>query len=94
MTPEQNARVREILRVASDLPAGQRSTYLDETCGGDADLRVLLQSLLPADRETDLIVGPIERLPRIETSTLTMKDAGRTPKPSGQMIENYRGQLL
>src|SRR5208282_5959750 len=58
MTPERHARVQEIFEAAVDLPPDQRRLYLDDRCGGDADLRARVLGLLDADQTADLNLLP------------------------------------
>jgi len=51
-TDERWQRADEILDAALDLPLGERSTFLDRSSGGDAELRALVERLL-AGAETD-----------------------------------------
>ena len=75
-TPAQHwERVRRILSSAFELAAGERSTYLDQACSGDAALRAEVDSLLAAsaraaflDRPAGLPAGNAE----VE-ATLTME---------------------
>jgi serine/threonine protein kinase/dipeptidyl aminopeptidase/acylaminoacyl peptidase len=46
MTPERWQKVQEILAEAAEIEAGKRSTFLDEACRGDAELRREVESLL------------------------------------------------
>jgi hypothetical protein len=39
-------RVKDIFAVAAELPASQRSAYLDQACQGDAELRSAVSELL------------------------------------------------
>ncbi|MGD8396679.1 MAG: serine/threonine-protein kinase, partial [Candidatus Eiseniibacteriota bacterium] len=50
------ARLKDVVVAAIDLPASQRSAYLDEACGDDGDLRARAASMLRlAGPETDLL---------------------------------------
>ena len=46
MTPDRWQRVQEVLAEAADLDAFSRSSFLDETCRGDPELRKEVESLL------------------------------------------------
>ncbi len=49
MSPERSERIREIFAKASNLAGAERTAYLDEACGDDADLRNEVESLLEHD---------------------------------------------
>jgi eukaryotic-like serine/threonine-protein kinase len=51
MTPERWAQVGGIYHDALELDAGERAAFLDRVCGGDAELRREVESLLAADAE-------------------------------------------
>lgn len=46
-------RIKELYAAAGELRGGARGAYLDEACGGDADLRAQLEELLTADEQAD-----------------------------------------
>ncbi len=47
-----------ILEAVFELPAGERDAFLDRTCGGDADLRREVDSLLAHDRADGFLAAP------------------------------------
>ncbi len=49
MTRERWQHVRKVLEQALETDAQERARYLDEACGGDAELRAEVESLLEAD---------------------------------------------
>lgn len=60
MTPEKWDKVSELFHAASELPADERSTFLDRECGEDASLRTEVDSLLAAGSEAgNFISSPI-----------------------------------
>jgi serine/threonine protein kinase/CHASE2 domain-containing sensor protein len=63
MTPQRHSRLQEIFEVAINLAEPQRSSYLDQACAGDPDLRDRLIQLLNADDETASMAGPIPAAP-------------------------------
>lgn len=65
MTPERWRRVKEIFSAASELDPVAAGTCLDEACGGDAELRAEVESLLGAHTAEEAIVDrpAAERLP-------------------------------
>ena len=59
MTPEEWRAIKEILDGALELPAAERSAYLDLHCGGDLDRRRKVESLIEADdRAWSLMEAP------------------------------------
>lgn len=69
MTPERWAEVSRLFEAAAALPPEERQAFLDEACGGDADLGAEVASLLAADERApafleqgavDLVAGELE----------------------------------
>ncbi len=65
MAAERWQRVEEIFRAAIELPAEQQAPFLDDSCGGDADLRQTVERLLNCDRQAgefleEALLGGIE----------------------------------
>lgn len=59
MTPEQWLQVREVFHAAIDLPAEQRSVYLDRVCAHEPTLRSEVDSLLNSHEDAgDLLETP------------------------------------
>src|SRR5262249_26321805 len=50
MTPERWCKVGELFHQAMDVPANERMGWVDRVCGGDAELRMELCSLLESDQ--------------------------------------------
>ena len=48
MTPERHARIGDVFHAVREAPPGRRASLLDEACGGDADLRREVESLIAA----------------------------------------------
>jgi eukaryotic-like serine/threonine-protein kinase len=59
MTRERWQHIREILGQALETDDRERTRYLDEACGGDAELRAEVESLLEADEQAsrDFLTG-------------------------------------
>ncbi len=55
---ERWRRIDGILEAALELPAGERDTFLERTCGGDTDLRREVDSLLAYDRADSFLAAP------------------------------------
>jgi len=72
MTPEQWQQVRDVLHDVVQLPANQRSAYLDVRCAGEPALRREVEQLLAAESNvpTSFLESPaVEQLPpQTETS--------------------------
>src|SRR5262245_12670306 len=51
MTPDRWARIDQLLDEALELPLAERSSFLDEACGEDDDLRREVESLLAAHQK-------------------------------------------
>ena len=59
MTPERWRQVEEFYHAALDLPAGQRSAFLTQSCGSDEELRNKVAALLKAHSDAgDFLVHP------------------------------------
>ena len=81
MTPEQWQQLRDLLPGAIQLPANQRSAYLDVHCAGDPALRREVEQLLAVEGNvtTSFLESPaFEQLPaQTETSSsMTVLAAG------------------
>jgi hypothetical protein len=57
VTPERWQKIDSIFRGAVRLDAAKRTSYLDDACGADADLRAEVDSLLAADRADNPLAG-------------------------------------
>jgi eukaryotic-like serine/threonine-protein kinase len=77
---ERLNQVDEIFQAALDLPSEQRSAYLNQACGGDADLRREVESLLSShDRSADFMERPaIELDAAVIADELTDANAGES----------------
>jgi hypothetical protein len=59
MTPERHRRVGELYQAAVAMAEEERTTFLENHCGGDADLLRDVQSLLTAHRQAgNFIAAP------------------------------------
>ena len=59
MTPERHQRVGELYHAALAMAEEERTTFLENRCGGDADLLREVQSLLTAHRQAgNFIASP------------------------------------
>ena len=71
MTPERWLKVRDVLHQAMQLEPGERSSYLEHSCTGDAALREQVNDLLLA--EQDLMTDFLESLPQAEAALDRLK---------------------
>ena len=75
MTPERWALVRQIFDATLERPAAERSAYLDQACGGDADLREEIQALLSSYEEsTQFLNKPVAQLDQTLISKSLFED--------------------
>src|SRR5437764_2121850 len=59
MTPERWQQVEYVLQAALDLPPHERSSFLDETCAGDKQMKAEAASLIDAYNQAgDFIEEP------------------------------------
>jgi len=75
-----------VLNEALELPAGQRSAFLDQACGADASLRAEVESLIAASEQPVLLDAPV--LAPV-TATLTMEHAAAPLLQPGQVVSHY-----
>lgn len=54
MTPERFQQAESIFQAAGGKPAGERTRYIDQACGGDAELASLVRSLLRHDQTSTI----------------------------------------
>jgi len=84
--PERWKRAEAILVEALELPTERRASFLDEACGGDADLRREVDSLLAADEET----GDFLATPLAPTLAPTLAPVPPPPAGVGERVGRYR----
>ncbi len=80
MDPERWRQVGELLHRALAIAPGQRQSYLESACGGNAELRAEVESLLAASGRPDLILDK----PVFDLSESRVMDIA-----PGQTIEQY-----
>jgi WD40 repeat protein/predicted Ser/Thr protein kinase len=90
------ARVRELFEQAADLPAADRSTFLEAACAGDGTLRAQVEALLaresvlPADgAEADFLKSPLVRPPS-QVPAHPSPPPSHASAPLPPMIGRYR----
>lgn len=84
MKPERFARVKELLLRLVDVPAEERSAFLDDACRDDPDLRREVESTLAHD-------GCAAEI--LKTQAVLMRELETAPAPGvkvGQTIGHYR----
>src|SRR5581483_3689250 len=60
VTPERYQRINNVADAALERPAEQRAAFLDEACGGDAELRRQVEELLgELDAGNPLLEAPL-----------------------------------
>ena len=85
MTPDRWARIDQLLDEVMDRPAAERSTFLDEACGEDIDLRREIQSLLDAHQKAE---AKFLKLPALDLAAQHL--AGEKDRSLiGQMLGAY-----
>src|SRR5215831_14074647 len=78
-------RVRDIVRAAVEISPEQRSGFLTDACGGDAELRAEVDRLLAANAAPESILDPPAPAPADATAAFvaghpgTVLLPGRTP---------------
>ncbi len=72
-------RIEEVFHAAAELPAAERAAFLERACGGDADLRREVETLLAHDNPGDPFIAA------------AVADAALTHRlPTGEMVGPYR----
>jgi eukaryotic-like serine/threonine-protein kinase len=75
-------QIQEYFMEAADLPQSERAAFLDRICGGDAELRLEVESLLRADATGESAVCAA-----IESEVTSMRDES---SPVGERLGPYR----
>lgn len=81
MTPERWRQIEQVFQSAIDQPPDERSTYLNQICGDDLELRREVESLLMEDnrsnnRIAEVVSDAIEFIQELEEPNLTGKRIG------------------
>jgi serine/threonine protein kinase/tetratricopeptide (TPR) repeat protein len=77
MTREEWQRVKEILHTALDVPAADRTRYLDEACNGDTGLRREVESLIASHEEAGTFIEePVAAAPKLTPPPADILGAG------------------
>jgi eukaryotic-like serine/threonine-protein kinase len=86
MTREQWQSVRRVLEHALELDPAERARYLDKACGGDADLRGEVESLLHADEQATRAFLTGKAIDHVELTS----DLGAPDTLQGRRIGPYQ----
>ncbi|HMX26969.1 MAG TPA: protein kinase, partial [Blastocatellia bacterium] len=83
MAPKRWAQIDQMLEKALERPVAERTAFLDEACGGDAELRREVESLLVAHQEAEaeflskpVVEIALEELPALPQESLAGKKFG------------------
>ncbi len=74
-------RVRDVFRAAVEVSPEERSTYLTDTCGGDAELRAEVDRLLAANAAPEIALESIT--PAAATAAFVRSHSATVVHPSG-----------
>jgi eukaryotic-like serine/threonine-protein kinase len=80
MSPDQERRLEEIFNAARDLPPQERAALLERACGGDAELRRQVDSLLAAHDQAGQFLQP----------TVALSPLNGLLEKSGDRIGRYK----
>src|SRR5262245_17796423 len=58
MTPERWQQIEQVFHQALSLPPNQRPAFLDQACGGDAEMRHEVELMIEAEDDTDFLKIP------------------------------------
>src|SRR5215813_12457232 len=85
MKPERWRRIESLYYTALERDAAEREAFLAEACGGDEGLRLEVESLLAAHKQSENFLA----IPALEVAVRALaKDQGQTML--GRMINHYR----
>ncbi|HEX6624624.1 MAG TPA: protein kinase [Pyrinomonadaceae bacterium] len=91
MTPERWRQVEEIFQTALDLAPGERAPFLEEACGGDAELRRDVEAMLAQYEEAgDFLDEPLVEQSGLQELAALMGEAERADPLLGQRVGAYR----
>jgi serine/threonine protein kinase/lipoprotein NlpI len=85
VNPEQWRRVEEVFKAAVELPARERTVFLDEICDGDPSLRREVASLLLHDEKAKSFI----EVPAFDINSASLSES-LSELAAGQTIDTYR----
>jgi eukaryotic-like serine/threonine-protein kinase len=85
MKPERWQQVANLYHAALERNAGERASFLRESCGGDEELRREVESLLAYEDQAENFIES----PALEVAARMMVDR-RDPNVAGQIINQYQ----
>jgi eukaryotic-like serine/threonine-protein kinase len=83
MTPERWQQIERLYQAALEREAKERSTFLDQACGGDKEVRQEVESLLAREQPATSFM----ETPALEEAT---KNREKPPFLLGQQLGSYR----
>ena len=86
MTPERYQRVNQLADEVLEIPASDRAAYLADACGGDAELRRLVEQLVKAHESS----GAFLEQPALERLAHEIARSRGTATLAGREIGKYR----
>src|SRR5262249_1286339 len=86
MKPEARGNLEELFHAAREIEAEKRDAFLDEACGGDADLRLRVERMLAENPDDDSLLGK----PAMDFVTGLLSPAAPQMIASGTLLEHYR----
>jgi serine/threonine protein kinase/tetratricopeptide (TPR) repeat protein len=94
MNPDPQ-QAKEIFLAALELAAGQRGSYLDQACGGNAELRARVDKLLQAHDREDSLVAPapqptLDSYPDAAVAPQDTSSGGPASEKPGAVIGHYK----
>ncbi len=85
MTPERWQHIKEIFYGALERPPGERESFIDSACGGDAETRREVSQLISAHQET----GEFLAVPAFDVAAKSLARSNRENLTPGESIRHY-----
>jgi len=86
MKPQRWQQLKQIFQSALELPAAERSSFLNQACGGDAELRSEVESLISSHNEAG---NSIEGMAAEAATKMLSAEQGSI---EGKQIGHYHGE--
>ena len=90
MTPERWQKVEEVLQGALDRPPQDRTSFLDEACAGDDQLKKEAASLINAHDEAGDFIEPLEDASSIFVARIHPETTAREGRPLRLVVDTRR----